>query len=105
MTKNLARIDAFRRRVRPETAPAHRNDNRPSRHFAAVAKPVAGGRLTSHWRTVGGRLECYWQIESAEETSAEAPGPSCMESMRWRLVGGRPGFAGPRAPAVRITAA
>jgi hypothetical protein len=105
MIKNLARIDAFRPHVVPETAPAYRNDNRPGRRLAAAAKSAGRQRLTSHWRTVSGRLECHWQIEPADETSAEAPGPSWMKNMRWLLVGGRLAFARLRAPALRVAAA
>jgi len=106
MIKNLARIDAFRLHVRPETAPAYCNDNRPRRHLAAAAKPAAGRqRLTSHWHKSGGRLECRWEIELADESSAEESGPSCTRKMPRRLVGGRPGFARLRAPAVRVAAA
>jgi hypothetical protein len=105
MIKNLARIDAFHLRAVPETAPAYCNDNRPRRRLAAAAKPAAGRRLASHWRTACGRLECYWQIEPADEILAEAPGPSCTGSMRCRLVVGRLGFAKLCAPAIRIAAA
>ena len=59
-------------RVVPVTAPACCNDNHPSRRLAAAAIPAGRQRLTSHWRESGGRLECHWQIEPADETSAAA---------------------------------
>jgi hypothetical protein len=106
MTRNLARIDAFRLHVLPDTAPAYCNDNRPRRRLAAAAKPAAERqRLTSHWRECGGRLECHWQIEPADETSAEAPGLSWTRNKRRRCVDGRLGFAGLRRPAIRSAVA
>jgi hypothetical protein len=92
MIKNLARINAFRLHVLPETAPAYCNDNRPRRRSAAVAKPAGRQRSPSHWATVSGRLECHWQIEAADESSAKAPGLSWTRNKR-------------RGPAIRAAAA
>jgi hypothetical protein len=101
MFKNLARIDAFRSHVVPDSmAPVYCNDNRPGRRPAAASKPAGQQRLTCHWRTAGGRLECYWQTEPADD--AEAPGPSWTRNRPWRLAEGLFGFAMRGEPAVGV---
>jgi hypothetical protein len=106
MFKNLARIDAFRPHGVPEkTAPAYCNDNRPGRALAAASKRAGRLRPRCHWRAVGGRLECYWQIESADETSAEAPGLSCTRNMPWRRVDRLLRFATPGKLPIRVATA
>ena len=99
MFKNLAEIGVGRRHVVPEAAPVHCNDNRPNRHLAAVSQQARPHRLTCHWRAAaaGGGLECHWQIEPADETPAEAPGPSCTTGS----VQGLLGFAVRGGPAIR----
>ena len=60
-------------------APAHSNDNTKIVH-AAVA-PHRGGRpiLACHWRpTTGGRLECRWEVERAQEALAEEADQRCI---------------------------
>jgi hypothetical protein len=72
MFNKIAKLDAGRRRAVP--APVHHNDNRPDRRLAAVSpRPV---RPTCRWRAgADGRLECHWQIEPSDQTSAEVPRP------------------------------
>jgi hypothetical protein len=71
----LAKIDAGRAHVAPAPAFAHQNDNRPDR-CREIMHLVRLQRLACHWRPAAtdGRLECYWQIEAADET--ETPGRS-----------------------------
>jgi hypothetical protein len=100
MFKGLAELGAGRRHMVPEAAPLHCNDNRSDRRPAAALRQARLQGLTCHWRAAaaGGRLECHWQIEPADEASAEAPRPSCMtESMQELL-----GFAVQGRPALRI---
>jgi hypothetical protein len=77
MFSKLARIDAGRR-ISPAAAHLHHNDNRPDGRGAARLRSARPRRLACHWRpdATSGRLECFWQLEPAEEVSAEAPGPS-----------------------------
>jgi hypothetical protein len=79
MFNRLARMDAGRP-VLPALAPAHHNDNRPENHRVAGLRPARPQRLACHWRpdATSGRLECFWQLEPADEVSAEAPGPSLV---------------------------
>ena len=74
MFNKLARIDAGRQ-ILPALAPSHHNDNRPENRRVASPRPQ---RLACHWRpdATSGRLECFWQLEPADEVAAEAPGPS-----------------------------
>jgi hypothetical protein len=65
------RVDA--RRASGPVAVTHANDNRIN-----AGGPVASFRnrpiLVCHWRpTEGGKLECYWEIESAGRSAAEEP--------------------------------
>jgi hypothetical protein len=100
MFKGLAELGAARRHMVPEAAPTYCNDNRPDRRVAAALMRARPHGLTCHWRAgaAGGRLECHWRIEPLEETSAEAPGPSCMT----RHLHGLPGFALCGKPAIRF---
>jgi hypothetical protein len=103
MFKNLARIDAFRSHAVPNSAaPAYCNDNRPGRRLAAAAQRAGQQRLTCHWRAAGGRLECHWQAEPADDTAAEAPGPSCTRNRPRRLAAGLSGFATRGQAATRV---
>ena len=78
MFKVLAELGVGRRHMVPQAAPARCNDNRPERRLAAALKH-ARPQLTCHWgaAAAGGRLECHWEIEPADETTAETPGPRC----------------------------
>jgi hypothetical protein len=103
MFNNLAEIGVARRHVVPDAVPVHCNDNRPDRRPAAVSKRARPQGLTCHWRAAasGGGLECYWQVEPADEASAEPAGPSCTtEQMR-----GPPGFGLRGQPAIRAATA
>ena len=77
MFSKLARIDAGRQFL-PAPAPAHHNDNRPEGRRVAGPRLARPQRLACHWRpdATSGRLECFWQLEPADEVSAEASGPS-----------------------------
>jgi hypothetical protein len=79
MFNKLARIDAGRQ-ILPTPARLHHNDNRPDAHRAAAPRSARPQRLACHWRreATNGRLECFWQLEPADEVSAEAPGPSLV---------------------------
>jgi hypothetical protein len=50
---------------------AHANDNRiNARGAVASGRPI----LTCHWRSAaGGKLECYWEIETVAAGAAEEP--------------------------------
>jgi hypothetical protein len=54
-------------------APTHSNDNAKIVRAAGVhrrRRPI----LACHWRpTASGRLECCWEVERANNTSAEEP--------------------------------
>jgi len=69
------RIAIFRdtgaRRASGRAALAHANDNRASaRGAVAFGQPI----LTCRWRAgAGGKLECYWKIETAGAGAAEEP--------------------------------
>jgi hypothetical protein len=101
MFKNLARLDAFRRKlghdpekwgpvfgkdhaptIAPVRTPAHSNDNRPTRRLASAAPR----RLVCRWRVDAGtgRPECRWLIESVDEPAAEVP----IRRSAWRLPAG-----------------
>ena len=65
------RVDA--RRASGPVAVTHANDNRIN-----AGGPVASFRnrpiLVCHWRpTEAGKLECYWEIETAAGAAAEEP--------------------------------
>ena len=105
MFKNLARIDAFRPHGVPHTAPAYCNDNRPGRRLAAASKRAERLRPRCHWRAIGGRLECFWEIERADETPAEAPGPSCTRNVPWRLADRMLGLAMLGKPPIQVAMA
>jgi len=68
-------------------APAHSNDNAKVVGAAGIRR--RGRRiLACHWRpTTSGRLECCWQVERANNTSAEEP------DQRRMAAGGPFGFA------------
>jgi hypothetical protein len=74
MFSNLAKFRAASAvRAAPRlVVPAHSNDNTKIVH--AAVGPHRRGRpiLACHWRpTAGGRLECRWQAERAQEASAK----------------------------------
>jgi hypothetical protein len=104
MFKTLAQLGAGRRYMVPEAAPTYCIYNHPDRRLAAASRRARPQGLTCHWRAAaaGGRVECNWQIEPADETSAEAPGPSCAtRQMHGLLVRGLLGFAWRGRPAIR----
>jgi hypothetical protein len=105
MFKSLARIDAFRPHGVPRTAPAYCNDNQLGRRLAAASKRAERLRPRCHWRAIGGRLECYWEIERADETPAEAPGPSCTRNVPWRRADRLLGLAMLGKPPIRVAVA
>jgi hypothetical protein len=88
MFKGLAKIGAGRRHMVPQAAPAHYNRNRPERHLAAALRH-ARPQLTCHWgaAAAGGRLECHWQIEPADEAAFETPGQRCTTKQMPGLLG------------------
>jgi hypothetical protein len=51
----------------------HSNDHRPDRCLAVTPQRARRRVLVCQWRAEArtGRLECRWQIEPVEETSAE----------------------------------
>jgi hypothetical protein len=105
MFRNLAKIDAGRRHMVPEAALVHCNDNRPDRRPAAVSQRARAPRLACHWRAAasGGGLECHWQIETADETPAEAPEQSsATRRMQAPIESGLLGFAVRGKPAIRV---
>ena len=89
MFKELAKLGAGRRHVVPEAVATQSNDNRSDRVLAAASKRARPQGLTCHWRAAaaGGRLECHWQVEPADEAPAEAPGQSCTTIQMQRLLG------------------
>lgn len=99
MFKGLAELGAGRRHRVPQAAPSHCNDNRPDRRLAALSKRARPHGLTCHWHVgaAGGRLECHWQIEPADETSTEAPGQRCTT----RQMLGRRGAAWRGTPSIQ----
>jgi hypothetical protein len=105
MFKSLAELGAGRRHVVPEAAPSRCNDNRPDRRPAAALQRARPRGLTCHWQAAasGGRLECHWQIEPADETPAEAPEQSsATRQMQGLLENGLLGFAARGKPAIRV---
>jgi hypothetical protein len=61
------------RRASGPVAPTHANDNRINAR-GAVAPFWRRPALVCHWRpTESGKLECYWDIETAAGAAAEEP--------------------------------
>jgi hypothetical protein len=108
MFKSLAELGAGRRHMLPEAAPFHCSDNRPDRRPAAVLQRARPQGLTCHWQAAasGGRLECHWQIEPADETPAEAPEQSSAtrqtRQMQGLLESRLLGFAVHGKPAIQV---
>ena len=72
MFNKLAIVDAGRVHAVPALSSVPHNDNRPDGR--ASGNLGRSQRLVCHWRAgaTGGHLECYWQIEPADETEAAA---------------------------------
>jgi hypothetical protein len=103
MFARLARLAGDRCRHGAPVTPAHSNNNRPDRRFTSAPQRARRQVLVCRWRpgATTGRLECRWQIEPVDETSAEEPGPMLGKGDVYWLLG--VGLLGKRSrPTARV---
>lgn len=91
MFKKLGQVHIFAHARAPGAEASAGRRNPSVRHLAADSHRMHRQILVCRWRQVPptGALECHWQIEPADASAADAPGPSWWISKVQRLPGHR----------------